>query len=240
MSPDWLRHKKPLDDTGTPARRQTTYKDPPESRANVARTDTHAAKARSVQAKAATAPSNLISHPQEMHLIFVDEEVTIIFLTRLLAAGARVPLLDHTAMSDVKQDLQDSRIPRDLNCAMIAARLLDVRSPVIIDIDEKEAAYLDQPVRLEGVIKQVGSRSARDDQPDREPSTPPISDLRLRISTDRGPDSVLWLNSAVSYGWTKLDLGDRRIVAIGLLRRPRSREVVAAAIMQLEGSEQAI
>lgn len=231
MSHNWIRHKQPLPEPpdsgsvdGSPSNLPErgpdlppSGKDDPDVQVSVTNKN-HAG-------------SQSISRQWEMRLIFVDDRVTFTLLSRLLATESRVTLLDHPVMSDIKQDFQQSRVPSDLNSALIAARLLEIGVPLVSDLGEQEMPYLDQPVRLEGIIKKVESELDSLD-----PGSPGAlsADLYLHIKGDQGAGSILLLKMALSYGWTAADLEGRRILAIGLLRRPRDRVVVAAAVMQLE------
>ena len=233
MSHNWIRNKQPLSEAAVSGSTDEASSRSPEHREDaLVRSDD---PNRQIAAKETRhAHPGAISQQWEMRLIFVDDNVTITLLSRLLATEPRMALLDHPMMSDIRQDIQQTRIPPDLNSALIATRLLEIGGALIFDIDDHEGPYMDQPVRLEGTIKKVDSGSDPGSSVDLKSPGVSTADLCLHIKMDNGADSLLLLSRAVSYGWTTPDLQDRRILAIGLLRRPRDRVVIAAAVMQLE------
>lgn len=233
MSHNWIQNKQPLSEVAVSGSTDEASSRSHEHREDVLVPSDDPNREIAVEETSHARPGP-ISQQWEMRLIFVDDYVTITLLSRLLATEPRMALLDHPIMSDIRQDIQQIRIPSDLNGALIATRLLEIGGPLISDIGDHGGPYLDQPVRLEGTIKKVDSGPDPGGSVDRKSPDVSITDLCLHIKMDNGADSVLLLSRAVSYGWTTPDLQDRRILAIGLLRRPRDRVVIAAAVMQLE------
>lgn len=192
-------------------------------------------------AEAKSATQSESSSPRlEMRLVFVDEHATMAILSRLLATESRVKLLDNKSMSDIKEDIQGIRIRADLNTDLIAARLLDVSTHMFPTIGEQEAPFLNQPVRVEGVIKAVESGPERTSRADQGSVGVPSFDLWLRVATDEGSNPLLRLAGAASFHWTTSDLRGHRILAIGLLQRPLYKHVLVAAVMQFEKVRNAV
>jgi hypothetical protein len=171
----------------------------------------------------------------EMHLLFVDEEVTLTFLGRLLANELRTRLLASPAINDVKAAIGKATIPTDLNISLLAARLLEASESLINDVSKEPSPYLDQPTRMEGVITEVESGYGRQRNTARRDSSTIPTDLSLRVRSSDGTGMLLRLNNARSRGWQRADLMGAQIQAIGLLCRPRYRHVIAAAVGQLDG-----
>jgi hypothetical protein len=168
-----------------------------------------------------------------MRLLFVDDQLTMLVLGRLLAPWTRDALLADDASGDIKKDIARATLPADLNSALVAACLADMGAGVIPDISKQPPTYLDQPVRLEGRITGVEAGPEQPPGTNRIVQVAPSLDLRFRVQLDDGASILLRLNGAVSYRWTAPELKGRRILAVGLLRRPRYRHVLAATIMQL-------
>lgn len=176
----------------------------------------------------------------EMRLLFVDEEVILTFLGRLLATGLRTRLLGSPAINDIKAEIAKATIPADLNMSLLAACLLEASESLINEVGKEPEPYLDQPTRLEGVITEVEPGYGRQRSRERRDGSTIPTDLSLRLRSSDGTGMLLRLNNARSRGWQRADLMGAQIQAIGLLCRPRYRHVIAAAVMQLDGPDVSI
>ena len=167
-------------------------------------------------------------------LFFVDEQVIMTFLSRLLATGLRDPLLKSKGIGDFRTEINKTRIPTDLNMSLLAVCLLEASEGLISEVGKDPEPYLDQPTWLEGTVTAVEALRDRRQVAEgvSESAMPAVLGLRLR--SNDGVGMLLRLNNATSQGWGRSDLQKARIQAIGLLCRPRYRHVTAAAVSQLD------
>ncbi|HEX6682238.1 MAG TPA: hypothetical protein VF062_05560 [Candidatus Limnocylindrales bacterium] len=166
-------------------------------------------------------------------LMYVDDRTILAVLGRLLSSKDRIALLNHTALEHVKGDINRSRLPADLNCALVAMCLMDAAPWFFADLAGLASPDIEQPVRVEGVV--VTATPAERRRKDTAPAAHPASnDLLLKVKLAKDEAANVRLAGARSYGWTTGDLAGRRILAIGLLRRPQARQVAGAAVVQLE------
>lgn len=227
MNTSWVRDKQPIS-----ADVDTAVVSQPETSAQAA---VAAKSAEEEQPTTRTASS--VHRKWEMRLLYVDEEVILTFLGRLLTTGLRTRLLSSPAINDVKDEIKKARIPADLNMSLLAACLLEASEFLINEVSMEPEPYLDQPTRLEGKITEVKSGyGRRKGATHRDGSTIP-ADLSLRVRSNDGTGMLLRLNNASSRGWQRADLMGAQIQAIGLLCRPRYRHVIAAAVMHLDSQD---
>jgi hypothetical protein len=227
MSPSWVRSKSQI---GADVDRPLISR-PETSMHTVAPTKS----VEGVQQR--TQSASRVRRRWEMRLLFVDEEVILTFLGRLLATGLRTRLLESPAINPVKAEIGKARIPADLNMSLLAAGLLEASESLIPEVGKEPEPYLDQPTRLEGIVTEVESGYGRRNSSARRDRTTISTDLSLRIRSSDGMGMLLRLNNARSRGWQRADLMGAHIQAIGLLCRPRYRHVIAAAVMQLDGPD---
>jgi hypothetical protein len=169
-------------------------------------------------------------------LFFVDEQVIMTFLSRLLATGLRDPLLRSKGIGDFRDEIDKTRMPTDLNMSLLAVCLLEASEGLISEVGKDPEPYLDQPTWLEGTVTSVEAlRDRRQVAAGANQSARPAV-LGLRLRSNDGAGMLLRLNNATSQGWGRSDLQKTRIQAIGLLCRPRYRHVTAAAVSQLDSS----
>jgi hypothetical protein len=167
-------------------------------------------------------------------IFFVDEQVIMTFLGRLLATGVRESLLRSKAIGDFREEINKARMPADLNISLLAVCLLEATEGLIPEVGKDPEPYLDQPTWLEGTVTGVEAvHSQGQAVADHSNSTVPTS-LGLRLRSNDGVGILLRLNNAASQGWGRSDLRKTRVQAIGLLCRPRYRHVTAAAVAQLD------
>lgn len=167
-------------------------------------------------------------------LFFVDEQVIMTFLSRLLATGLRDPLLRSKGIGEFRDEINKTRMPTDLNMSLLAVCLLEASEGLISEVGKDPEPYLDQPTWLEGTVTAVEAlRDRRQVAAGVSESAMPAV-LGLRLRSNDGTGMLLRLNNATSQGWGRSDLQKARIQAIGLLCRPRYRHVTAAAVSQLD------
>lgn len=226
MNNRWFSHAQSLGSSGDPPPKSLSVKTaqaiPPVKRAD--------------EAHLATRAGEFVGQKWGMRrrLFFVDEQVIMTFLSRLLATGLRDPLLRSKEIGDFRDEINKTRMPTDLNMSLLAVCLLEASEGLIPEVGKDLEPYLDQPTWLEGTVTAVEALRDRRQVAAGVTENAMSAVLGLRLRSNDGAGMLLRLNNATSQGWGRSDLQKSRIQAIGLLCRPRYRHVTAAAVSQLD------